>query len=742
MKLLALDTETHLIAPGLAAPPMVCTTWATAHDQGILHVKEAEEAWRRWLTKAAAGKLLLSNVTMHFDMAVALAQFPQLARLIFAAYEAGFVHCTTVDQRLIDIANGVLESKERPRATRMYNLKALAMRRLRRDVDKGEDTWRLRYKELEHLPCKKWPRYAREWAEEQGREYANPVKYAISDARNAYDIKASILDSEDAEMLRDNGDEAYASFALYLMSCRGIRTDGAACRKLITALEKEIDRCERVLLRKGLLRPNTKGKLTKDMKAARARLRASLPLSIQAQLDEAIAEAKAYSSKQARKQRDKVAFRFELDDSDFAKAERRLAKLLRKDISNAALIKKWRKYGYSEHLYVDLRSLVRKPRVFSALGVSVSKTGLISVNATACRKSGSKVLRALATYTSANVMRKKAQRLLKGSVIPLQTTYMSPINSGRVSSRASEAPLVGDNYQNFARSATHLDSGEELPGMRECIIPRPGFVFCSIDFDAAEMRSYAQIEYDHLGVSELRDVLNAGKNPHRVLGADILGISEKAFERRYAQGDPECSAAAQFAKIPNFALLGGGGYKILPDYAAGMGIRLELPQAKDLYEAFHGRWKHVKEMHKYLRTFIHKVYELPRCGFLRYLDRYAQACNNPFQALTAKAAKRACCHLAREQYVPGGSLNGSYSVLFMHDEVLFELVQDMASEHAWRATKIMIDAYNHFTPDVSMTATPALMSRFCKGAKTVTHETKRDKDGNKKLLIYVPKVAA
>ena len=65
----------------------------------------------------------------------------------------------------------------------------------------------------------------------------------------------------------------------------------------------------------------------------------------------------------------------------------------------------------------------------------------------------------------------------------------------------------------------------------------------------------------------------------------------------------------------------------------------------------------------------------------------------------------------------------------------------MASEHAWRATKIMIDAYNHYTPDVPMTCQPALMSRFCKGAKTLIHETKKDSDGNPKLLVYVPKAA-
>lgn len=728
-KLLALDTETRLIAPGRAAPPMVCTSWATANDEGIIHVSQAYKYWKRWLTDAAQGRLVISNITMHYDMCVAMATFPKLAKLIFAAYEAGSIRCLCVDQRLIDISNGTLESKLRPRDTRYYSLKALVKRRLGKDRDKGEDTWRLRYEELEHLLCDVWPKEA--------------VQYAIDDARDAYDICADIDASEDGAQLRDNTQQAYASFALYLMTCRGVRTDAKACKKLIEGLEEAISEAEDLLWAEGLLKYNSKGKVTKNLNEARKRLRRSLPKRIRRQLDAAIVDAKAYASRQAKDARQRVIVRHELDDKSFNQAQRRLDRLRRKDLSHKKLLRVWRRrYGYTEQLYIDMSSLVRKPRPFKALGVELSKTGLISVKAPACRASKDPALIAFATYTSANTMRAKARRMLKGSVIPLQTSYQNPVATGRTSSRHSEAPLVGDNFQNFRRSAMHLDDGEELPGMRECIIPRPGYWFCSIDFDAAEMRSYAQIEYDHLGVSELRDVLNAGKNPHRVLGAFILGVSEAKFEKRYAAGDGEYMQAAQFAKIPNFALLGGGGFKILPDYAAGMGIKLDLNKAKELYDAFHMKWAHVKEMHKYFKSFIHKVYEHPRSGRLRYIDRYAQACNNPFQGMTADAAKLAICRLAREEYVPGGKLWGSYSVLFLHDEVLFEMPIDCASEHAWRATRIMIDAYNVFTPDVPMTAQPALMTRFTKGAKTITDVSRRDSDGNPLLLPYELQVAA
>ena len=275
----------------------------------------------------------------------------------------------------------------------------------------------------------------------------------------------------------------------------------------------------------------------------------------------------------------------------------------------------------------------------------------------------------------------------------------------------------------------------ELPGQRECIIPRDGYLFCSIDLDSAEMRGFAQHALEHLGWSELADALNAGLNPHRLLGSDILRCAYPEFDERYKAGDPEAKRAAQFAKIPNFALLGGGGWRILPDYAKGMGIVLADSEAQHLAELFHARWREVKPMHTHYKGFIHDVFEQPITRRLRYYDRYAQACNGQFQARIADAAGLGVVRLAEEMYVPGGQLMGSYTVLHLHDENLIEIPEHCASEHAWRATKIMIDAANVFLPDVPMTAKPALMRRFSKGADHVVHESKRDSDGNPLLLV-------
>ena len=736
---IAPDTETHPIAPGRAAPKMVCTAWSDGKNNGLIHRNHAYKFWRRILRDQAVE---LVNTSMHFDSAVVCATWPELVDYVFAAYKAGRIRCNVVDQRLIDIANGCLGRVGGKRTT--YSLEAQMRRHFNVQRDKGVDTWRVRYNVLDPFPVEEWRERGKAYCKANGLPYTDPIDYPIRDASNA--LMLSDVHDESAHLLRDNHFQAYACFALYLMSCRGIRTDRQKCIALITETKRWLEKSEKLCRKKGLIKPDGKKSITE----ARKRLVAALPEDTRKRLDAAVAQYKAFNSKKQRDARSELQVKHGLSDKQFRKADRKLSALLLKDIDHAELLRRWKRGGHSHELYRDIRQLVRKPKPFKVLGVPLTKTGQISVKADAAKLSGDRVLRAYATHTSANTLLKKAQRMLRGADIPLQTTYVSPINTGRVSSMQSEAPLVGDNLTNLARNAPVFE-GVELPGQRECFVPRRcachntyrcpwSFRFCSIDLDAAEMRAYAQEEFDVLGDSELGRTLNAGMNPHRALGADILGLTYSEFERRYKlEGDDKtspCHMAAQFAKVPNFALLGGGGWAILPDYARGMGIDITDEFARELYEAFHTRWKTVKEMHAYYKKFIHKRYEHKVSRRLRYLDRYAQACNGGFQGRIADAAKHAVCNLAEQMYCSYGVLRGSYAVLFMHDEVLFELVNKYRSEHAWRATKIIIDSVNEYLPDVPMTCKPALSMYMSKSAATVTHPTKKDRDGNPKLLVW------
>ena len=729
MRTVAVDTETALIAPGRAAPPMVCTTWATPHgDRGLLHTRDPKclKFWRRWLREYR-----IIGARFAFDAAVVLARYPELAADLFKAYEEGRIEDVQINQRLIDIANGCLEGRFDRNGKRIryrYSVKALNSRLLQVYRDKGADTYRKRYWELYPiLDVKKWPKEAR--------------SYAMDDASDLIPMDRI---QQASGVLFDAPAQAYADFALYLQTCRGIRTERKACKRLIRETRQLLLRCKKRCLKVGLIDPKT-GK--KSRKVAMQRMLASIdpdrdPKKVAKEIKALVAEHRERQQANVERKIARIAFQYDLDADDMKLARKRLAKVLEYDVSHEKLLKKWEAYGYPAALYRALRSeLETKARAFSVtlengIKVQLTKTGQVTVNAETCKASGDKALQAFATLGSANALIKKAERMLLGAKLPLQTSYLSLVETGRTSSRAEDKLLIGDNFQNFRRSAMKNELGDELPGQRECIVARKGYVLCSIDFDAAEMRSFAQLALWHLGWSKLAEVLNAGRDPHLALAAkSILRIPYKVALRRLKAGDEEVINARQYAKIPNFALLGGGGWRILPAYAKGMGINLSNEQARELYKAFHETWTEVAYMHKHYKSFVHKRFKHPVSGRLRYVTRFAQACNNPFQGLTADAAKLALCRLAKAEYVPGGELYGAYSVLFMHDEVIFELPEDRASEFAWRATRIMIDAYNVFTPDVPMTASPALMRRLTKGAKTITHPTRKDRDGNPLLLL-------
>lgn len=689
---------------------MVCTTWAAPSrvrgSGDILHVNESRPHWRTLLQQH---DITLVGMSMPFDIAVAHAMWPELADSIFDKFDRDEILCIEVIQRLIDIENGRLQ--------RFYNLKEQVRRHLHEDLDKGEDTYRLKYKGLDRLPLENWPRKAK--------------SYAIKDAAKTRDV----FEKQLPQLPEIAAFETYASYALHLISCRGIVTDKVYVERLRKATAKELKRCKRTCIdHKLIVWDDKKGGYKKSRKNAQKRLISTLDSDTREAVEIAVTEHKAYGSRAAQKARSQVLFDYQLSERQYKHVEKRLARLLRRDISHKRRLEKWEAEGYSEALYKAMRGLERKPKPFRASGVKITKTGQISVDADACKTSQDPVLKAFATHTSANTLLLKAERM--GFDGPLQTSYISPIETMRASSRAPGGDQVGDNFMCFRRGNMVTDLDEELPGQRECIIARPGYVLGSIDLDAAEMRGYAQLEYSHLGVSPLRDVLNKGRNPHLALAARILGITYKEAKRRKEAGDKVVILTAQFCKIPNFALLGGGGWRMLPDYARGMGLTLSNDHAKSLYDAFHEANPGVKKMHKHFSSFVHSVYEHPITGFRRYLTRYAQACNHPFQHLIAVVAKQCLIDCCKAEYRSDGELYGSFSVLFMHDEIVFEFLESHASEHAWRANRIVIAASNKYLKDVPMTCSPALMPRLSKNATTVIcPKGRKDRDGNPLLLM-------
>lgn len=117
--------------------------------------------------------------------------------------------------------------------------------------------------------------------------------------------------------------------------------------------------------------------------------------------------------------------------------------------------------------------------------------------------------------------------LRRGQDEPLHNRY-SLVNSGRVSS--------SPNQQNWPVRG----------GLRECIVPRPGYVFCSVDFDTAELRALSAFCEQTFGYSRMAEVLRAGEDPHLMLAATLLGITVEEAKRR--KKEPEVKDARQLSK--------------------------------------------------------------------------------------------------------------------------------------------------------------------------------------------------
>lgn len=85
-----------------------------------------------------------------------------------------------------------------------------------------------------------------------------------------------------------------------------------------------------------------------------------------------------------------------------------------------------------------------------------------------------------------------------------------------------------------------------IPSLRECFVPRPGWVFSSEDFKAGETFTHAQSCLWLLGYSDLGKTLLRGQDPHGSVAANVLGVTYEEWDRR--RKEPLFKAARQAAK--------------------------------------------------------------------------------------------------------------------------------------------------------------------------------------------------
>lgn len=653
-----MDCETHRIAPGLLAPPLVCVSlawtgdapaWVPAagpdvvrEDGGPLDVYTGRALLGREATLPVLPYLLAEDhilgANLAFDLVVLAAAAPACLPLVFAAAREGRLSDVQVRERLIANAAGTLDHAR-------VALAALAARYLGvdRSTVKGPDAWRTRYGELDGVLLEDWDLEA--------------VVYPLDDASDTLGVHVAQSAGPrlvDGYPLRVEGDDGFvsivsedresrAALALHMMATYGLRTDPVAVAALVAEWTETAARGKAAGVEGGWIRgPGTK------------------PASKVGTLD-----------------------------------KKRLQAIVTEVLG-------------------DDTPRTAPTATFPAGQVQYGEDVLLLA---ADRPGAPATLRTYAeALTATSWLTKWGPPLEAGTRAPLtyRTTHL--VATGRCS--ISEPPL-----QQPPRKG----------GVRECFVPRDGFVFCSVDYHIAELCALAQLHiWLRLGDTMAR-AINAGRDLHLVTAAAIAtaeGTPTTYDEMRaaYKAGDPLAKHRRQLAKVANFGFPGGLGASRFVEYAASQGVTVTAEAAATLRNAWLAAWP---EMRGYFAMISRNLeyrdaftVQHPISGRLRGGVRYTDGCNGLFQGAVGDISKAAAWTLVEATYLGTGhprarDLYGSRIILHLHDELLAELPIDRAHEAAEAMAAIMVDVARSHCPDLVWRAEPALCKRWYKAAETV-----------------------
>lgn len=361
----------------------------------------------------------------------------------------------------------------------------------------------------------------------------------------------------------------------------------------------------------------------------------------------------------------------------------------------------------------------------------LTPTGQVSTDREQLTTTDHKGLRAVAESVRVEKLLKTyIPALERGIVVPVCPSYNAITETYRTSCSGGQkidGVPIGVNIQNWPRGGK----------ARECVIPRPGYIFVFCDYDTVEMRSFAQVcitlGYD----SRLAEIFHADKDPHVLLASEIYETPYEDALAQYQAGDKAAENARQYSKIGNYGLLGSMGPEAFVDYAKGYGIIIPFKLAQTIWKKFRRTWP---EVNPYFRraSFLCEQGEHGRAEQIEFVLTqyrrgnvpYTAVCNGEFQNPVAIGATNALYEVERECLVDAGSpLYGSRGWYFGHDEIGVEVPYDeigpkASHAAAMRLQEIMVSEMTKIIPDVPIKASVNACRRWYKGAKAKYDQNK------------------
>lgn len=701
MRFVGFDTESWPVAPGLSSPPIVCATFAEARADGSIdhgiEVNADLQALRDRVARLLADRdAYIVGAYTAFDTAMVYQNIPDLRRAVLDAYDEGRVVDVLLREKLIDMARDTVQPGG-------YSLASVVLRRFGRDLsaDKTDpNAWRLRYRELSGVPLALWPEKA--------------VNYAIEDAgwallvaqdqlRDMADLRYTC---EDAPMLiPGERDCARASFALAGIGGWGVRTDPTRVEAYAADLDAQIQRYRAVLLGDRASVEHARDLATDDAD------RATFDGWLEAMADPGF-EPLAYFKKEkgvVRLSTKKAPTQNRVIRAAVAKGLEDLGNLPGVTVAEEETVEPVAdEKGVIKDRKVYRVYAVRDGETLGELPLPRTDTLQVATGADVCAHYRDPILAAYEGY-------KKAEKLV--------STYLPLVRAGIDRPIAIRYDALKNNMRTGASDGIH--SLPKKGPTRPCYTARAGFVLSSIDLDGAEMCGWAEVCYRLFGYSTLGDALNAGQDAHTRLARRLPEYAGKTYEDLLAlkkARDPRFKIVRDLMKIPNFSRAGGGGAeRTQAELWKKDRLWLTIPEIKQLFAYWAEEWQEAPEWLAYgskatasgSATYVDPVSGIRIAGL-----GYCDFLNYHFSGLIAQAFKHALwkCQRAILLAGPGDPLYLTRIVIEIHDEIISEHPEERAHEAAYALRDVFLAAAQEWFKRVKLSAEPALMRHWYKGA--------------------------
>lgn len=261
----------------------------------------------------------------------------------------------------------------------------------------------------------------------------------------------------------------------------------------------------------------------------------------------------------------------------------------------------------------------------------------------------------------------------------------------------------------------------------------PKYAFCSIDFAALEAVTFSQCELwacDMQGQprkSKLAEVINKNEDAHSHFTASWLNCTyEEAYKNRKVKGTEHSKVRNGIAKEALYGYLGGMGWRTF-QRTVNKKVKRREDRISDAVSMksreVHFRTWECQPYFDWCDTFLGGDIATVKqfmTGRVRGGVGYTEIRNGWFSSLANDAATAGILPVIEEMLRADkrSPLYGSMPQLFLHDEQLNALRMDRAHDAAFRTRDIMVSRAQEFTPDVRMSAMPALSTIWTKAMDT------------------------